>query len=207
VSTTKYHNTIGQNAIEKAVYQLIDSLAYTTEPETALRAVFARLCDNDRPAVRDVYGIATRLHDLFVALEGEAHDMAANYQDAIYELRDNPDSLSLLRDPSGAGGASDDGSSSLPSSVAALPPAVRLHLVRRHDRVTGEDRRALRRLCEDGHGSLAAALVAEQAARNLIADSNASAAGNAGSIIDGFRDEPLAILGQGEYRREIGGGR
>lgn len=207
MSTTKSPSTVGQATIERAVYHLIDSLAYTTEPETALRAVFARMCRDDIDGTTNVITPLHRLSDLLFELRSACILQSCDYSFAQEELRKNPDSLSSLRDPSGAGGASDDGSSSLPSSVAALPPAVRLHLVRRHDRVTGDDRRALRRLCEDGHGSLAAALVAEQADRNLIANENASAAGNAGSIIDGCTDAPLAILGNPGYETEIGGGR
>lgn len=201
---------VDQADLEKAIKVILDAPAKGTDPKAALRSVVIRKCDHDRKARLDVPEFLSGLSKTLQCLMDEADRLGDSYTDGGYELKDNPDSLSLLRDPAVAAGASGEGSPLSPP-LDALPPAVRGHLVRRHDRVKGEDRRALQRLCEEGNGLLAAALVAENADINAIASENAEAASKSlvvDEIIRITRESgsvPLVRLGQGECRREIGG--
>jgi len=194
-------STVGQTTVERAVYHLIDALSYKTDPKDALRSVVIRLCDGDRNAKRDVPAILHGLSQTLTCLMDEADRVGHCYQEAVYDLEDHPGVLPHLREGAGH-------SESVPDSLAALPPACVAHVVKRHSN-TSEDRKVFDRLRFDGELGLAQALEEELADMNAIAAENADAASNClvvDAAIASSKPLPLVSLGQGEYRREIGGG-
>ena len=206
MNRTQLHNPkhADQATLERAVRLLVESIGKDADPVSAVRSVLSTVCTNDIAAERDIADTLNQLEYLAFAIQTEAYRLWAAYTDAEMELQDNPDSLSMCSSTAGAG-AGDEVSSS-PSSLEALPPKVREHLGRRFGLLSAGDRRALRRLCEDGHGSLAAALVAEVGVRAAIASENADAALNCLVVEQAIADSkplPLVRLGNRGYETEV----
>ena len=198
---------VDQKTIERGIDLIISALNKGIDPKLAVEACMIRLCDHDQRGARDLWKILGDTSKMLSDLMDEVDRLRHRYEQADFELSDNPIFLSLC-DPSGAAGASDGGFPSLPPSFDSLPPAIRGHCVRRHSVVDRANRKALDRMRFDGEYTLAQALEDELNDRNAIASENADAASNCLVVEQAIADSkplPLVSLGQGEYRREIGG--
>lgn len=198
-TTLKNPTARTQATLEHAITLLVGCIGKDADPESAVRAVIERIAHGDTHGQLHMGKMADGLHNLTASISAEANDLWANYGDAEYHLRDNPDSLSLC---DAVGGAVGDRAPSL----GRLPPAVRAHLGRRHRGMSTEDRKAIDKIAADGEPELADALDGWVRDRNAVAAENASAASNANAIADQETGRvPLCILGPGgDYTTQIG---
>ena len=205
---------VDQKTIERGIDLIISALNKGIDPKLAVEACMIRLCDHDQRGARDLWKILGDTSKMLSDLMDEVDRLRHRYEEADFELSDNPIFLSLCDPKSGAAGASDGGFPSLPPSFDSLPPAIRGHCVRRHSVVDRANRKALDRMRFDGEYTLAQALEDELNDRNATASEHADAASN-GLVVEQASEDarfiqdqgsvPLISLGQGEYRREIGG--
>ncbi|MBO6739005.1 MAG: hypothetical protein JJ916_04010 [Phycisphaerales bacterium] len=200
---------IDQSELEKAIKVILDAPAKGTDPKAALRSVLIRKCDHDQNARLDVPEFLSGLSKTLGCLMDEADRLGNCYTDGGFELTDNPGSLSLFRTHLEAGaGSNGGGCSSLPSSLAGLPPAIGRHMLTRWETVDRATRKALDRMRFDGEYTLAQALEEELADMNAIASENADAASNVLVVEQAIADskaQPLVRLGNKGYETEFGG--
>lgn len=188
-----------QATMERAIRLLVGSIGKDADPRSAIRNVLNNACMNDTDAEISVHKLTMGLREILSALADEALTLNLDYGLADHELWRNPQILSHLR-----GGAGH--SESIPSSLAALPPACVSHVIRKNQ--SAADSKALARMRADGNGNLAQALQAEVADTNAIASENADAASNVLVVEQAIADskaQPLVRLGNKGYETEFGG--